>query len=300
MFRVDALIIGAQKAGTTSLYQYVKGHPGVEFSRVKEVPFFGDPGVYGRGIAHFHSFFRGDHGAGLKMSADVHLLASGDAPRQVFSYNPQMRMIAVLRHPASRAWSAYCYAKSKGWESPGTSFEEAMALEAERVQSGKVREVRDLAYLRNGLYWQHLSNWVSVFPRDSILLLTADELRTQTHSCLARVWRFLGLEEWFPASAGKEFNRTGRARFQVINSVLYRRDSAIRQTVGRVIPSGLRVWIRSEVFSRLAAWNTVPAATAQMPPATRDLLEAYYRDDLERLERDFGVRFADRPMDVDG
>ena len=289
--KVDALIIGAQKAGTTSLYNYLNQHPGLEFSKVKEIPFFGDV-LYGRGIDHLHGFFEWRDDAETFVSADVHLLASEQAPAQVYAYNPRMKFILVLRDPVDRAWSAYWYAVRNGWESESVSFEQALALEGQRLQSKNPREQRDLAYLSNGMYWHHLQRWLALFPREAFFIVSSTELRQNAAEVVARAWGFLGLDSDGKVETTREYNRAGRARLRWVYRLLYKRDSGLRQAVGRLMPARLRIWIRSSVFPRIVRLNTAESETPRMPADVRLRLEAMFCEDMRNLQQDFGVRLT--------
>ena len=112
--RVNALIIGAGSSGPTSLYGYLESHPDVCFSNIKEVHFFSIDELYKRGESYYHSFFRKCQSAPVIASADTYLLMDHDAISRIHAYNPEMKIIVMLRDPVTRAYSNYNYSVNYG------------------------------------------------------------------------------------------------------------------------------------------------------------------------------------------
>lgn len=290
--KVDLLIIGAQKAGTTSLYRYIDQHPEISVSQVKEVAYFVDEDLYGKGVTYFHSFFADTQPGAKIASGYVHMLACPHAPERVRQYNPEMKFIVLLRHPVQRAWSAYQYAIQMGWESGDLSFLQALDMEGERLDRKNPRTRYDTVYGYNGLYCAHLKHWMQFFPAEQFLLLRSEDLRFNTDNCLESVWSFLGVSGGAKIDTSIEYNRAGRTRVRWINSIIHDKSSSLIRLMGRLVPGGLRVWIRSRIFSWVRRLNTVDAdpASIRIPDEVARRMAEYYRDDLRELETRFGIR----------
>jgi hypothetical protein len=288
--KVDLLIIGAQKAGTTSLFRYMNQHPEIVFSRVKEVTYFVDDDMYAKGPEYFHSFFpRGDPDSKI-VSGYVHMLACPKSRDRVRDYNPNMKFIVLLRHPVYRAWSAYMYARQMGWEKDEVRFSEAFLAQEQRLNSENSRTRLDTVYGYNGLYCKHLDSWTQKFPANQFLILRSDDLRSETEACLASVWAFLGVSGAAKIDTSIEYNRTGKARARWLNTLLYDQTSSLPRLVGRLLPNRLRIWIRSRVFPWLHRTNTVDTAPTPIPDDVDELLTNYYRHDLLELEQKYGFK----------
>ena len=188
--KVNLLIIGAQKAGTTSLYEYIKQHPDVYFSEIKEITYFVVDKYYQKGIEYFHSFFSKYSSEKIIASSYVHMLPSLDAPERVLEYNKDMKFIIMLRDPVSRAYSAYNYAKQNGWENDNISFIDSLESESMRKNNNQI----DLLYFYNGLYSSHIDNWTSRFLSTQFLIITDTELRNDSKNVLSRVTSFLNIQ----------------------------------------------------------------------------------------------------------
>ncbi|MFI5363033.1 MAG: sulfotransferase domain-containing protein [Elusimicrobiota bacterium] len=105
--RPSFIVIGAQKAGTTALFQNLSRHPRIAPPIEKEIDFFSCGGRFRRGIDFYHSHFPtrealGAEGVTYDVSPDY--MVSPEAARRIFEYDPKMKLIAVLRDPVSRAY----------------------------------------------------------------------------------------------------------------------------------------------------------------------------------------------------
>ena len=183
--KVNLLIIGAQKAGTTSLYYYLKQHPSIYFSEVKEVNYFAIDEFYKRGVKYYHSFFPNHKNQKIIASAYVHMLPDPKCPERVKEYNPDMKFIVMLRDPMKRAISAYKYAIQNNWEKEEISFTKAFDLESERLKSDKPNY--DNMYFYNGLYYHHLSNWMKHFPKENFIILKDTDLKHNPEQVLSSI-----------------------------------------------------------------------------------------------------------------
>jgi hypothetical protein len=284
--KVDFLIIGAQKAGTTSLYRYLVQHPALYFSDVKEVNYFVLDHLYAKGESYYHAYFRRYRGQPVVGSAYVHLLPCAKAAARVKAYNPGMKLVVLLREPVDRAWSAYHYALRNGWEDSRNRFADCIALEPGRL----AKEQYDLAYFYNGLYHRHLTHWLSHFDRSQLLLLRLDDLRAGPAAELDRLFGFLGLP---PAAIDTT------ARFNEASAVFSRglqKAMLSKRPGGRLlksaVPQALKVFVRSRIFPAIYKLNTRKAeALPALPDEDRRLAAPLFADDRAALQRDFGIAF---------
>ena len=196
----DFLIIGAQKAGTTALYSYLRGHPRVTGPSWKEVSFFDRH--YARGAAWYRGNFPNALRArrALVGEASPSYLFHPLAPERVAALVPHARLIVLLRDPVDRALSHYHHEVALGRET--LPFEDALACEEERTRGEVERMLSNSAYfsdawwnytyLARGRYAEQLERWFASFPREQLLVLTSDELSDEPGAAYARVLEFLG------------------------------------------------------------------------------------------------------------
>lgn len=212
----DFLIIGAMRAGSTSLYSYLAGHPLVGTSTHKEIHFFDLN--YHRGLHWYRRHFpsqlarahaRLRHGGELVTGeASPYYVFHPHVPSRVAATLPGVKLIALLRDPVERAYSHYQLEARVGNET--LSFEEALDREPERIRSEEERIRRDPAYrslahrrfsyLSRGVYADQLERWLSLFPRDQILVLRSEDFFADTGTVFGQVLGFLGLPPYAPPS----------------------------------------------------------------------------------------------------
>ena len=192
------LVIGAQKAGTTALYAYLRWHPGITGPSWKEVSFFDRH--WWRGERWYRGQFPLRSGGRLVGEASPSYLFHPLAPERARAVVPHARLVAVLRDPVDRAYSHYQHEVALGREP--LSFEEALAAEEERTRGEVERLLADArafsrawwdhAYTARGLYAEQLERWLAVFPREQLLVVTTDELGETPHETYASILAFLG------------------------------------------------------------------------------------------------------------
>ena len=205
----DFLVIGAQKAGTTALYAYLRWHPAVLGPSWKEVSFFDRH--YRRGERWYRGQFpnvlrvaaagRRAGGHAIVGEASPSYLFHPLAPERVRSLLPEVRLIAVLRDPLERAFSHYNHEVALGREP--LTFEQAIEREQQRTR-GEIERMKadpgyfshawwNWTYLARGRYAEQLEWWLSLFPREQLLVLSSEELSARPAETYAAVLAFLGL-----------------------------------------------------------------------------------------------------------
>lgn len=285
--KVNLLIIGTQKAGTTSLYEYLKQHTDIYFPDIKEIAYFVDDASYKKGDAYYHSFFTKVGNEKIIASAYVHMLSSHKAPERVKKYNAAMKFIVMLREPASRAYSAYNYALKKGWEDEKNSFEKTILLEQERMR----KEQYNLMYFENGKYHKHLSYWMKYFPRENFLIIKDTELKNDRQKVLKKVFEFLQIDPNEPINTSKEFNKAGIVRSKSLHAFLLNKNSLIKKFLSALLPRKSQVWIRANIIAKLIKFNEIDKEYDALDENIALTLEQVYKDDLNCLERDFYINF---------
>jgi hypothetical protein len=202
----DFLIIGAQRAGTTSLYEYLVAHPQAGPAFKKEVHFFDRN--WEKGVDWYRSNFplrsqrRAVERRGLAFrcgEASPYYLFHPAVPERVAEILPDVRLLAILRNPVDRAYSHYQHEVRKGREP--LSFAAALDAEAERlagqeeaVAAGRASEAhRCFSYLARGRYAEQLERWLERFPRERLLVLEAGTFYADPAAAMAPAFEFIGL-----------------------------------------------------------------------------------------------------------
>ena len=177
MHLIDAMIVGAQKAGTTSLKYYLSQHPHILTHRNDEFTYFSVDKNYN---SNFVSFFKNQferypksHEIVLAKSATI--VSSDKIMMRLYEHNPKVRLIYVLRNPIERAYSAYWYARRIGWEKKKT-FSEAIKSSS-KIRQPKTISDRTRMYLYYGLYVEHIKKLRMIFGESSLSIYLFEEFR---------------------------------------------------------------------------------------------------------------------------
>lgn len=205
----DFIIIGAQKSGTTSLFQYLSQHPQVRPGFTKEVHFFDGgkvPGIdtYAMGVGWYKAHFPLKNRIDLRFitgEASPLYLFNPLAPQRIFNLLPRVKLIALLRNPAERALSHYYHEKKKGREP--LPILEAFKSEDERIKEAinsqcyKKLNFINYSYLKRGLYAEQLERYFKVFNRSQILVINSGDFFKKPRLVLAGICRFLDIDDSF-------------------------------------------------------------------------------------------------------
>lgn len=211
----DYVIIGGQRCGTTSLYNYLITHPRVAPAFIKETHFF--TRHYRRGMNWYRANFplswykdyaqRIDDQSTLSGEATPYYLFYPHTARRAAEVIPDSKIIALLRNPVDRAYSHYHHAVRQGLEK--LSFEDALQREQLELpdETEKVMEDADYqsavhqahSYLARGRYVDQLESWYRYFDKQQILVLKSEDLNEHPSEILERVREFLNLSKWQPA-----------------------------------------------------------------------------------------------------
>lgn len=206
----DFFIIGVQKGGTTSLYNYLARHPAVLPAMQKEIHYFSEN--FHRGKAWYSARFPTRYRKLRRMlelrariltgEATPYYIFHPHAARRIRARYPHARIILMLRNPVDRAYSHYRYHVKLGVES--LSFEEAIAAEPQRLAGEMEKMVADehysseacklFSYLRRGVYIEQVRRWREYFPREQMLILKSEDFFANPAQCFLAATRFLGLE----------------------------------------------------------------------------------------------------------
>lgn len=185
----DFLIIGAQKAGTTSLYNYLQVHSDLIPARTKEVNFFGNPEHYEQGLDWYldHFYFEEN-----KLSYEVtpNYLFQSVAAERIAKHLPNTKLIVILRDPVERAyssWNMYRNFKPTSHLFEARSFEEAIEDEFAGIPGKN--------YLARGLYYSQLTHYLKYFKQSNLLILDFEELKTEPDRVLKKCFHFLNLKD---------------------------------------------------------------------------------------------------------
>lgn len=282
------LLVGAAKAGTTSLYTYLKSHPEIFLSTPKEPRYFsaqiltlpqqgiGDEDMlFTKSFSDYCALFAGAgryHAVG-EASTDILLYHEGVIPllRRTLG---DPRIVIILRHPCERAYSAYLYMVRENREN--RSFEEGLRLEEQRIAENWSAMWR---YQARGMYFRQVEAFLQSFSR--VLVLLYDDLQHDPMATVRQVYRFLEVDTAYrPPHVHTRFNVSGIPRVKFFNNLFLQRNSfqrAVRKAGIRLLEEERWIIFRDRLRASLYR-------RPQMKAETRDYLQRHFREDILRLQ----------------
>lgn len=188
----DFLVIGAARSGSTWIHECLKEHPliGVPRER-KELHFFNKDENFSKGLCWYRAFFDDLHGFELKGEVTPTYLCDEKSAARIKDVVPEVRLVASLRNPTERAFSAYMGHIMNGNLSRSDNIFEADSILKFDNQSG---------LLAHGHYSIHLKRFLYHFDRARILVVFFDELQANPRRFIDRIVSFLGVETGFELS----------------------------------------------------------------------------------------------------
>lgn len=206
------LLVGAQRAGSTSLFRYLAGYPGFAPAQRKEVRFFHIDANYARGLAWYRKFFDGRRPDAVHFEATPEYLYYPEAADRIHAHYPDVRIVIMLREPVARAYSAwnmyYRWARtgriplnlyhsrkrpgiqlySLFFEGRPPTFGEYVDHELRLME--QTEPPREPGIIRRGIYADQVARYLDLFGPSRVLVLGFNELATRPEALVERVAAF--------------------------------------------------------------------------------------------------------------
>jgi len=217
------LVIGAGRSGTTSCYYYLKAHPEIFMSPVKEPRFFAydgtlptysgpDTSAWLRSCVvepdAYLRLFDGVRDERAIGEASIQYLSYPGCPERIRARIPEVRIVALLRDPVERAYSQFLFVSRDGFE-PERDFVAALDAEPDRIHAGWAPGFQYATY---GLYYRHLSRYYEQFDREQIRVYLYDDFKGDTAAVLRDIYAFVGVDPDFAPDLTRRYNPSGVPR----------------------------------------------------------------------------------------
>lgn len=197
-FKVNFLVAGVQKAGTTALFEYLKGHAELSMATPKETHFFDDERYFENkeiDYKRYHTFFNDCHNINKLFGEATPIYTYWyDAPKRIWNYNPSIKIIVVLRNPIERAFSHWNMERDRNFDL--LDFHTAIRNEANRCREALPLQHRVFSYIDRGFYTEQLRRIWHYFPKDQTLILKHEDLKDDLDRTLLQVSNFLKISKF--------------------------------------------------------------------------------------------------------
>ena len=278
MKKVDFFIVGAPKAGTTSLYHYLNEHPEIDMSSQKEPDFFSDISLQKQKLYYkkkridtfkkYYALFQGED-IRLRGEASVSYLFYEDVPQRIIKYNAHAKIIIMLRNPIERAFSHYLMDYRLGLISE--SFE---TIIQNQLKSSRYNLFYQ-QYILVSEYAPQVKRYLAAFPKENIHFIYYEDFKEHTAAIVNNVFLFLGIDDSFKPFLQKKYNIYSQPKNRIIRyfySFFY-----LRQVLSFIFSRNLMNRIRRLLFSN--------GVKPELSESTRCDLKRYYASDVRYLSR---------------
>lgn len=294
-------VLGAARCGTTSLHYWLGQHPEIAMSAIKEPNHFvfrpgpdgpqpciaDDRRLLAKSVPDRASYERLFPSTGVRAAGDASplYLYTRETPALIADVVPAARLVAVVREPVDRAWSHFVYVNDQLGHSAPSAFAEAaraeMPLGYEPYRTGT-------HFVRLSRYAEQLQRYLSVFPREQLLVLSYDDLVGHPATALRRICQLIGVDASFGFDTGVRYNPSAGA-----SSPFGRLDRALRPAfpyLKRMLPGSVAGRLAARRARLRAAHRD--GSDVHPPDDVRAALTEHFRPDVEWLARETGIRFG--------
>lgn len=276
----NALIIGVQKGGTSSLFNWLAQHPDVYGPpAAKDFPFFSDDDFFSRGLDFYSSFFPNANGSNIVLAGDVHLIYYTDTAKRLKSFNPDLKLILALRNPVDRAFSAYQFNRKRGLENQ--SFRHAINIEIKPESHGRGREFN---YIDHGFYDRQIKEYQDEFSDAHLKIVLFEDLINHKEKTIKDIYSFLDVDSGFMPDF-KVVNETGVSAIPILNQWMFsdfwlKRKLKKNRLFNKMLPMDTRIRIRRNILYL----NTIRKRKEILTTETKDELNEIYRESIMNLQ----------------
>jgi hypothetical protein len=324
MSEIGFLIIGAQKGGTTSLFEHIRRHPQLHMPAAKDIAFFNRDRNFRRGCDwYLRTVTREAPADAVCGEASTYYMSGtpfGDlianeqrvpderpedgapleevVPRRIKRYLPDVKLICVLRDPVERAFSHYRMMVLERAES--RSFDEAVGelLSAEALERARALPTRTNNYIVNGEYFRVLCGFLRTFSRKQLLVIFSDQLEDSPAATMERVFGFIGVAaDFVPDNLNTRYRAAAdEERIPGLNLYAWQTHLARMRSARGLwysLPDRVRMRIdRGFTLAsyRMQMWNAKRGVAGDdMSRRAREMLIDHFRVDGEALGDVLGV-----------
>ncbi len=296
------IIAGTNKAGSTSLFEWIAAHPSICPSFIKQTFFFLDKNWqqsfklhslydYKNGFHQFDNFFR-DHQPGQhKIEASPEYMYAPATPKRIYDFlnNKEGEVIFILRNPAARFISLYYFGIQQGVIDPAWSFSEFI----QACENYHANNNTSLKALETGFYSKYLKKYKEVFGKNKLRIYFFEDLINNPLSFMKRVAKDLGIDDSFYNDY--EFRAYNQTKIAVKNRAiagLYRTtrnlfiQSSYKTKTGYLLASILKKGI-IPIYRKL---NTAQLKKQPISNKDKEYVEQIYQDEKLKIEKMFGIQ----------
>jgi hypothetical protein len=294
--KLDFTIIGAQKSGTTTLFELLKQHNDIYLPPGKEAFFFGRPEREKNGWDWYIKEFFSDAKEGQLWGTVVpHYMAYPGIAAKMHKVTPDIKIIAILRDPFSRSYSQYSMSLRRSMDNRNY-YDAIKSLSAESELNYARNDISETnSYIIRSEYGRILLSFKEEFGLENMLVLFMDDLENSPQKVLDQICDFLEISDFYPTGIGKKFHKgSTKAKLVIVTKMMnsIKKNKYLKKIIKKIIP----VKNRSRLILWINHWNVsnkkdADSAENMMIEEANDILRPIFIKDAELFRREFNVDF---------
>jgi hypothetical protein len=192
--RLDFILAGAQKSGTTALHYFLSRHSNITMGDQQEIHFFDNDALFVSepDYEELHKHYASLGPSTIAGDCTPSYIYHEPAAERIWKYNPKIKLLILLRNPVDRAFAHWNMQRFRGREP--LDFFDAVREETARIGGAPPAEARRFAYVDRGFYGQQLERLFKFFPRDQVKAVKFEDFTEKQRETLASIFAFLGLK----------------------------------------------------------------------------------------------------------
>ncbi len=295
-------LVGAAKAGSTSVAHYLGEHPQIYLSPIKEPNYFSRADInpnhfrellkkriamfdedkyfttseftslhaaYLTNEQHYKMLFQKADGDLVTGEASVSYLWSPTAPQEIYNANPNAKIIMVLRNPIDRAFSHYLMDLRVNFTK--LSFLDALKKD---LESPYKTWNANSKYIELGLYSEQIKRYLAIFPNQNVKIIMFDTLKKNTKQEMINLFEFLNVDSGFAPDYNKKYNESYLYKNEFVNAVS--RNAKLSHFLRSILNENIKNKIRHLITTKKA----IPTITAD----ERNYLGTFFKEDIAKIE----------------
>jgi hypothetical protein len=190
--RLDFILAGAQKSGTTALHYFLSKHPRITMGDQQEIHFFDNDALFlsEPDYEQLHKHYPLVRPSMIAGDCTPSYLYYEPAAERIHKYNPKIKLLILLRNPVDRAFAHWNMQRFRGREP--LDFFDAVREEQTRIAGAPPSEARRFAYIDRGFYALQLGRFFNFFPREQVKAIKFEDFTGRQRETLASIFSFLG------------------------------------------------------------------------------------------------------------
>jgi len=279
----NLFIVGAPKAGTTSLHEYLKKIPGIFMSEVKEPYYFCKTLIP---IDHFLTpvrskkkyleLFKNSKHEKIVGESSVWYLSDPDAATLIHQQVPNAKIIILIRDPVERALSNYLMLEGRNQFKTSTFHEQIQ----KEVREG-IDYITPHITLDAGLYYNNIKRFIEIFGKKQVKIIIFEEFIVHTKEIMKDILEFLGINVSLKNFESPAYNFPVVPKYPLVNEFL--NISIISKLRQKLIPEPMQRNIKKKLFKELKN-------EYKMTSEDRSFLKKYYNEDVKKLSTFLGKK----------